>query len=446
MAQPVAGGKIKYSRFRGRSTKDPDAHLRQFSKVYGLNHPAGGVPLHKQSVFESTLSGKAAKWLSEYPDDHFQTYDEGSRVFLRRFKTAEKTVPQHLEKLRTLKQKLLPMEDNAAKFWMLLQRVPCLYHTKSLHCIKRWNAACWTDSMQHMGGSYGCGGYLVADTLYDLGTALEVVSPLCPHLFLEVAGIANLAKGTATVAARATRLPIYSGFAKEGNLSDLYAKGEAISTLFNVLGLGVGIRLASTVCSRISGKLVALPLISAVHLFSISQQIRAAPLNTLNSQRTACIIAEFVKTGNVPTPAEIRYKERLALPVTLNVEAGSVVVGASIRRAFGKPSLLKITKAKFREERILLSFHDRHHDRQTHMVLHRNATGEDVVRGRLLSAYIAGGKLNPVVQDFGARKREAMEEAYELLDKSFPILVLGLREAGWHTDLFLEGGGERALW
>ncbi|MCO5586330.1 hypothetical protein L7F22_040269 [Adiantum nelumboides] len=286
---------------------------------------------------------------------------------------------------------------------------------------------------------------LFADTLYDLGTALEVVSPLCPHLFLEVAGIANLAKGMATVAARATRLPIYSGFAKEGNLSDLYAKGEAISTLFNVLGLGVGIRLVSTVCSSMSGKLVALPLISAVHLFSISQQIRAAPLNTLNSQRTACIIAEFVKTGNVPTPAVIRYKERLALPVTLNVEAGNVVVGVSIRRAFGKPSLLKITKAKFREERFLLSFHDR----QTHMVLHRNATGEDVVRGWLLSAYIAriaGSKLNPVVQDFGARKREVMEEAYELLDKSFLILVLGLREAGWHTDLFLEGGGERAVW
>ena len=58
----------------------------------------------------------------------------------------------------------------------------------------------------------------------------------------------------AVVAARATRLPIYSAFAKEGNLSDLYAKGEAISTLFNVVGLGVGIQLASTVCSSMPGK------------------------------------------------------------------------------------------------------------------------------------------------------------------------------------------------
>uniref|UniRef100_A0A2P2MGT4 Protein root UVB sensitive/RUS domain-containing protein n=1 Tax=Rhizophora mucronata TaxID=61149 RepID=A0A2P2MGT4_RHIMU len=95
---------------------------------------------------------------------------------------------------------------------------------------------------------------ILADMLYDLGTGLEVLSPLCPHLFLEVAGLGNFAKGMAVVAARATRLPIYSSFAKEGNLSDLFAKGEAISTLFNVVGLGIGIQLASTICSSLQGK------------------------------------------------------------------------------------------------------------------------------------------------------------------------------------------------
>ena len=60
----------------------------------------------------------------------------------------------------------------------------------------------------------------------------------------------------AVVAARATRLPIYSAFAKEGNLSDLFAKGEAISTVFNVIGMGAGIQLASTVCSSMQGKVV----------------------------------------------------------------------------------------------------------------------------------------------------------------------------------------------
>jgi len=58
----------------------------------------------------------------------------------------------------------------------------------------------------------------------------------------------------AVVVARATRLPIYSSFAKEGNFSDLFAKGEAFSTLFDVIGIGVGIQLASTICVSMQGE------------------------------------------------------------------------------------------------------------------------------------------------------------------------------------------------
>ncbi|KAG2675126.1 hypothetical protein I3760_13G170800 [Carya illinoinensis] len=140
---------------------------------------------------------------------------------------------------------------------------------------------------------------ILADVLYDLGTGLEVLSPLCPHLFLEIAGLGNFAKGMAVVAARATRLPIYSSFAKEGNLSDLFAKGEAISTLFNVVGLGAGIQLASTICSSMQGKLVVGPLLSIIHIYSVVEEIRAAPVNTLNPQRTAMIVADFLK-GKYP--------------------------------------------------------------------------------------------------------------------------------------------------
>ena len=71
-------------------------------------------------------------------------------------------------------------------------------------------------------------------------------------------------QGMADVAARATRLPIYSSFAKEGNLSDLFAKGEAISTLFNVMGIGAGIGLASTVCSTTQGKVCIYHISSAI--------------------------------------------------------------------------------------------------------------------------------------------------------------------------------------
>ncbi|THU73145.1 hypothetical protein C4D60_Mb04t19700 [Musa balbisiana] len=173
---------------------------------------------------------------------------------------------------------------------------------------------------------------ILADVLYDLGTGLEVISPLCPHLFLEMAGLGNFAKGLAVVAARATRLPIYSSFAKEGNLSDLFAKGEAISTLFNVVGIGAGIQLASTVCSSIQGKMIVAPLLSVIHIYSVVEEMRAAPVNTLNPQRTAMIIADFVKSGKVSSPADIRYREDLLFPDRIIEEAGGVMVGQPLKR------------------------------------------------------------------------------------------------------------------
>jgi hypothetical protein len=41
---------------------------------------------------------------------------------------------------------------------------------------------------------HACFCTLSADVLYDFGTALDFISPLCPQLFLEVAGLGNFAK------------------------------------------------------------------------------------------------------------------------------------------------------------------------------------------------------------------------------------------------------------
>lgn len=105
----------KYPKFRGKSNEDPDAHVRKFDKIYGLNVPPQVVQQHKESVFESTLSGKASKWLAEYLVDHFQDYDVVRVAFLRHF-WVEKIVVQNLEKLRTLKQGKLTSEESVARF------------------------------------------------------------------------------------------------------------------------------------------------------------------------------------------------------------------------------------------------------------------------------------------------------------------------------------------
>lgn len=37
------------------------------------------------------------------------------------------------------------------------------------------------------------------------------------------------------------------------------------------------------------------PLLSIVHVYSVVEEMRAAPVNTLNPQRTAMIVADYLK-------------------------------------------------------------------------------------------------------------------------------------------------------
>ncbi|KAL5998674.1 Protein root UVB sensitive 2, chloroplastic [Asimina triloba] len=314
---------------------------------------------------------------------------------------------------------------------------------------------------------------ILADVLYDLGSGLEVLSPFCPHLFLQVAGLGNFAKGMAVVAARATRLPIYSSFAKEGNLSDLCAKGEAISTLFNVAGIGVGIQLASTICSSMQGKsqndviedairrkikdgrltsvildelggwplanctLIAAPLLSAIHIYSVSQEMRAAPVNTLNPQRTAMIVADFLKTGKASSPADLRYRENLLFPERGIADAGNVKVGRSIQKIVKKPSKLRELRELFLKEKFLIS----HQNELTDLVLEHTATGEDALKGWLIAAYAAD------LDKSGLMPGDVcLREAYKKAESVFAAFISELKTKGWHTDQFLDGTGSRFSW
>ncbi|KAG5112788.1 hypothetical protein JHK82_036057 [Glycine max] len=272
-----------------------------------------------------------------------------------------------------------------------------------------------------------------ADVLYDLGTGLEVLSPLCPQFFLEMAGIGNLAKGMSIVASRATRLPIYSSFAKEGNLSDLFARGEAISTLFNVVGIGIGIQLASTVCASMQGKLVVGPLLSIIHIYSVSEEMRATPVNTLNPQRTAMIVADFLKAGSVSSPADLRYREDLLFPRRLIEDAGNVRVGRDLHKVI-KPSRLLESKQVFPGEKFILNGDNRCID----MVLEQDAIGKDALRGWLVASYaVQIGKSSHELST------STLLQAYEKMNEVFPAFIKELQCKGWHTDRFLDGSGCR---
>jgi hypothetical protein len=168
-----------------------------------------------------------------------------------------------------------------------------------------------------------------------------------------------------------------------------------------------------------------------------STSISPSTLLTKSSRQCA-----FWQTGNVSSPAELRYRERLILPVGLEKDAGNVRVGAPLQSGgVGKPSVMAELKQRFNGEQFLLHFGDQ----ATDMVLHQKATGEDAVRGWLLATHVSRLCKERKFQDADVYGK-LLEKAYDETERSLPDLISGLREHGWHSHLFLEGSGVRAVW
>ncbi|KAI7749970.1 hypothetical protein M8C21_007773 [Ambrosia artemisiifolia] len=170
-------------------------------------------------------------------------------------------------------------------------------------------------------------------------------------------------------------------------------------------------------------------LLSAIHIYSTYEEMRSAPINTLNPQRTAMIVEDFLKTGKVSSPADLRFREDLLFPGRMIKGAGNVKVGRNLHKVM-KPSKLKQLKEILPDEKFVLNFGDK----STDMVLEQNASGEDALRGWLVAAYASLATNQEV---------EMIEEAYEKMNTVMPTLLSELRAKGWHTDRFLDGTGSR---
>jgi hypothetical protein len=160
---------------------------------------------------------------------------------------------------------------------------------------------------------------------------------------------------------------------------------------------------------------------------------------------TVGFLCLILQTGIVSRPADLRYKERLILLVSLLKDAGNVRVVTQLKTAIGKPSRLTELKQRFHNKRFLLNFRQN----STDLVLHQLAKGEDAVEAWLMAANVARlSKESDILSlsDAGGVSSSVFEKAYEETEKHLPALLSGLREHGWHTHLFLEGNGVRAVW
>ena len=77
----------------------------------------------------------------------------------------------------------------------------------------------------------------------------------------------------------------------------------------------------------------------------------------------------------------------------------------------------------------------------TDMVLEQNATGEDALRGWLVSAYAASMEISSHVYT-----PDVLRDAYKKMNSTFDSFLSELQSKGWHTDRFMDGAGSRFAW
>lgn len=177
-------------------------------------------------------------------------------------------------------------------------------------------------------------------------------------------------------------------------------------------------------------------ILSVVHVYSVVEQMRGVPINTLNPQRTALIVANFLKTGKVPSPPDLRFQEDLMFPERPIQDAGNVKVGRALHKAV-KPSEVQRLKQVFVEEKFLLS----HGKSWTDMVLEHDATGEDALRGWLVAAYVKS-----MTKIYNDPDDIILQDAYDKMNDVFNPFLSQVQAKGWYTDRFLDGTGTRFAW
>lgn len=168
----------------------------------------------------------------------------------------------------------------------------------------------------------------------------------------------------------------------------------------------------------------------------ISQGLSPTPplsyyfINFPNNKYTNILLI-LNQSGRISSPADLRYQEDLIFPGRLIEEAGSVRVGRPLHKAV-KPSELQRVKEKFPDERFIL-----HRGfKCTDLILERNASGEDALRGWLVAAYAADIEKKVCIEN-------ALDEGYERMRIVFLPFLSQLQARGWHTDRFLDGNGCR---
>jgi len=178
---------------------------------------------------------------------------------------------------------------------------------------------------------------LFADVINNVGLTLDLVAPMYPTQFTNIAATAQVCKSMCGVAAGATKASLTSHFAQQNNMADVQAKEGSQETAVTLLGLLAGSALATYADGSAAYIWSVFMALTVLHCYANYRAVRGLRLPTLNRTRAAMLAeaACAAPRAELPSVAEISADEPLlSAPISGAVE---ITLGCRWQDAFAGP-------------------------------------------------------------------------------------------------------------
>ncbi|TQV95172.1 DUF647 domain-containing protein [Cordyceps javanica] len=176
----------------------------------------------------------------------------------------------------------------------------------------------------------------LADLFNDSAFFLELYSPyLSPWGKVAFLSVGEALRALCGVSAGASKAALSMHFAKHDNLAELNAKEASQETAVGLIGLLVGTVVVKVIEDHRSVVCLMIVLVFG-HLWMNYLGVCSVQMTTLNRQRATILFQEYLRTGNVLSPAEISKREYIIAwrPSVLN-RHGHRVADIELATSFG---------------------------------------------------------------------------------------------------------------
>ncbi|KAH7424728.1 hypothetical protein KP509_11G021800 [Ceratopteris richardii] len=290
---------------------------------------------------------------------------------------------------------------------------------------------------------------LVADLLENASYALELLTPMYPHLFVYLGAAAGAGRSASGLIQAATRSCFYAGFAAQRNFAEVIAKGEAQGMVSKFLGIALGIAVSAYVGASGPALVTTFLTVTSVHMICNVKSYQAVQLRTLNPYRACLVFGEYIRGSVVASVEEVnaaepffsevpfllpKHKKKIAVNLlssqtkeNARVIAGKLKLGVSFPSVIrSQAEALELFEIYDNEQYILVKRHNTYQ-----ALLREGATSHDLLKLVLQACYIHQLQSGSADASDSYFDTSVLRASHKLAEDNLNMLKQKLVSAGW---------------